>query len=157
MQAAADILTLFPKKSQNPNSAHKCPITSIQVCIESQKLSEFSCITSGSLERGYHTFQPLFLKVTDFCPWERTMRGGGVCLDNTTLPARLETRNQLRPCHCGLIPVYYWSVSFSYLRSAAGVSFDIKKACRKPYNNNLSVSNILCNVCGLSMRQPNIS
>jgi hypothetical protein len=53
---AADILTLFPKKSQNPNSAHKCPITSIQVCIESQKLSEFSYVTSGSLKRGYHTF-----------------------------------------------------------------------------------------------------
>jgi hypothetical protein len=47
--AAADILTLFLKKSQNPNSAHKCPITSIQVCIESQKLS-------GSLKRGCHTF-----------------------------------------------------------------------------------------------------
>ena len=56
MLAAADILTLFLKKSQNPNSAHKCPITSIQVCIESQKLSEFSRITSGSLKRGCHTF-----------------------------------------------------------------------------------------------------
>jgi hypothetical protein len=56
-----------------------------------------------------------------------------VCLDNTTLPARPVTRNCLRPCHCGLIPVYYWSVSFSCLRSAVGVSFDIKKACRKPY------------------------
>ena len=50
MLAAADILTLFLKKSQNPNSAHKCPITSIQVCTESQKLSEFSRITSGSLK-----------------------------------------------------------------------------------------------------------
>ena len=29
--------------------------------------------------------------------------------------------------------MYYLSVSFSYLRSAAGVSFDIKKACGKPY------------------------
>ena len=56
MLAAADILTLFLKKSQKPNSAHKCPITSIQVCIESQKLSKFSCITSGSLKRGCHTF-----------------------------------------------------------------------------------------------------
>ena len=46
----------FLKKSQNPNSAHKCPITSVQVRIESQKLSKFSCITSGSLKRGYHTF-----------------------------------------------------------------------------------------------------
>ena len=42
ISAAADILTLFSEKSQKPNSAHKCPITSIQVCIESQKLSEFS-------------------------------------------------------------------------------------------------------------------
>jgi hypothetical protein len=49
-------LTLFPKKSQNPNSACKCPITSIQVCTESQKLSEFSRVTSKSLKRGCHTF-----------------------------------------------------------------------------------------------------
>ena len=56
MLSAADILTLFLKKSQNPNSAHKCPITSIQVCTESQKLSEFSCITSGSLKRGCPAF-----------------------------------------------------------------------------------------------------
>ena len=56
MLAAADNLTLFLKKSQNPNSAHKCPITSIQVCTESQKLSEFSCITSGSLKRGCPAF-----------------------------------------------------------------------------------------------------
>ena len=34
----------------------KCPITSIQVCAESQKLSEFSHITLGSLKRGCHTF-----------------------------------------------------------------------------------------------------
>jgi hypothetical protein len=60
-----------------------------------------------------------------------------VCLDNTTLLARLVTRNRLRPRHHGLIPVHCWSVSFSYLRSAAGVSFDIKKACRKPYSNKL--------------------
>ena len=80
MQAAADILTLFPKKSQKPNSAYKCPITSIQVCIESQKLSEFSCITSGSLNRGCPPFQPLFLKITDFCPWECTMGGGHVLI-----------------------------------------------------------------------------
>jgi hypothetical protein len=56
MLAAADILTLFLKKSQNPNSAHKCPITSIQVCIESQKLSEFSRITSESIKRGHLAF-----------------------------------------------------------------------------------------------------
>jgi hypothetical protein len=56
MSAAADILTLFSKKNQKPNSAHKCPITSIQVCIESQKLSEFSCITFGSLNRGCPPF-----------------------------------------------------------------------------------------------------
>ncbi len=106
MQAAADILTLFPKKSQNPNLAQKCPITSIQVCTESQKLSEFSRVTSGSLKRGSHTFQPLFLKITDFCPWERTMREGGMCLDNTTLPAWPVTRNCLRLRHHGLIPMH---------------------------------------------------
>ncbi len=50
------ILTLFSKKNQKPNSAHKCPITSIQVCIESQKLSEFSCITFGSLNKGRPPF-----------------------------------------------------------------------------------------------------
>ncbi len=77
MLAAADILTLFLEKSQNPNSAHKCPITSIQVCIESQKLTEFSCITSESLKRGSLAFYPLFLKITDFCLWECTMGGGG--------------------------------------------------------------------------------
>jgi len=75
MSAAADILTLFSKKNQKPNSAHKCPITSIQVCTESQKLSEFSCITFGSLNRGRPPFQPLFLKITNFCPWGE--RGGG--------------------------------------------------------------------------------
>ena len=52
MLAAADILTLFLMKSQNPNSAQKCPITSIQVCTESQKLSEFSRVTFKSLKRG---------------------------------------------------------------------------------------------------------
>jgi hypothetical protein len=67
--AAADILTLFSEKNQKPNSAHKCPITSIQVCIESQKLSEFSCITFGSLNRGRPLFQPLFLEITNFWSW----------------------------------------------------------------------------------------
>ena len=56
MFAAANILTLFSEKNQKPNSAHKCPISSIQVCIESQKLSEFSCITFGSLNRGCPPF-----------------------------------------------------------------------------------------------------
>jgi hypothetical protein len=36
--------------------------------------------------------------------------------------------------------MYYSSVSFSYLRSAAGVSFDIKKACRKPYTSKRTVN-----------------
>ncbi len=52
---------------------------------------------------------------------------------SATQPAWPVTRSSLRPCNCGLIHVFYLSVSFSYLRSAAGVSFDIKKACRKPY------------------------
>jgi hypothetical protein len=77
--AAANILTLFSKKNQKPNSAHKCPITSIQVCTESQKLSEFSCITFGSLNRGRPPFQLLLLKITNFCPWGggRTVGRGG--------------------------------------------------------------------------------
>ena len=64
MSAAADILTLFLMKSQNPNSAHKCPITSIQVCTWSQKLSESSCITFKSLDRGHPPFQPQSLEIT---------------------------------------------------------------------------------------------
>ena len=36
MFAAANILTLFSEKNQKPNSAHKCPITSIQIRTESQ-------------------------------------------------------------------------------------------------------------------------
>ncbi len=58
---------------------------------------------------------------------------GGHGLISATQPARPVTRSSLRLCNCGLIYVYYLSVSFSYLRSAAGVSFDIKKAYRKPY------------------------
>ena len=68
MFAAADILTLFSEKNQKPNSAHKCPITSIQVCTESQKLSEFSCITFGSLNRGHPPFQPQSLEITQIWP-----------------------------------------------------------------------------------------
>ncbi len=68
MFAAADILTLFSEKNKKPNSAHRCPITSIQIRIESQKLSDFSCITFGSLTRGRPPFQPLFLKITNFLP-----------------------------------------------------------------------------------------
>jgi hypothetical protein len=40
-------LTLFSKKNQKPNSAHKCPITSIQVCAESQKLSDSAASLLG--------------------------------------------------------------------------------------------------------------
>jgi hypothetical protein len=75
MFAAADILTLFSEKKQKPNSAHKCPITSIQIRTGSQKLSKFSCITFGSLNRGRPPFQPLFLKITNFWTWGE--RGGG--------------------------------------------------------------------------------
>ena len=87
MSAAADILTLFSEKSQKPNSAHKCPITSIQVCTESQKLSEFSCITFGSLIRGCPPFLPPFLKITNFWSWGCTMeRRGGTWLDKCHSP-----------------------------------------------------------------------
>ncbi len=60
------------------------------------------------------------------------MRGGHVLI-NTTQPVRPVACSSLRPCNCGLIHAFYLSVSFSYLHSAVGVSFDIKKACRKPY------------------------
>jgi hypothetical protein len=51
-------------------------------CIESQKLSEFSCITFGSLNRGRPPFQPLFLKITNFWLWGGggTGEGGGSLL-----------------------------------------------------------------------------
>jgi hypothetical protein len=77
MLAAADILTFFLKKSQNPNSAHKCPITSIKVCIESQKLSKSSCITFKSLNRGHPPFQPQSWKSPSFGHEKCTMEGGG--------------------------------------------------------------------------------
>jgi hypothetical protein len=78
MFAAADILTLFSEKNQKPNSARKSPITSIQIRTESQKLSEFSCITFRSLNRGRPPFQPQSLKITRFWPWGvRGWRGGG--------------------------------------------------------------------------------
>jgi hypothetical protein len=97
----------FSEKSQKPNSAHKCPITSIQVCIESQKLSEFSCITFRSLNRGCPPFYPLFLKITNFCPWGCTMQGGGGHgLISTTQLARPVTRSSLGLYSCGLIHVY---------------------------------------------------
>ncbi len=66
MLLAADILTLFLKKSQKPNSAHQCLITSIQVCIESQKLSEFSCITFKSLIEAILPFSLNPLEITNF-------------------------------------------------------------------------------------------
>ncbi len=62
------------------------------------------------------------------------MEGGGHGLINTTLLARPGTRSSLGLSSCGLIHVYQLSVSFSYLRSAAGVSFDTKKARRRPHN-----------------------
>ena len=74
MLAAADILTLFSEKNQKPNSAHRCPITSIQVLTESQKLSKFSCVTFRSLNRGRPPFQPQSLKITSF---GHVKRGGG--------------------------------------------------------------------------------
>ncbi len=77
MLAAANILTLFSEKNQKPNSAHKRPITSIQIRTESQKLSEFSCITFRSLNRGRPPFQPQSLKITSFGQGEYYRRKGG--------------------------------------------------------------------------------
>ncbi len=82
MFAAANTLTLFSEKNQKPNSAHKCPITSSQIRIESQKLSEFSCITFRSLNGGRPPFQPQSLKITSFWPrggyYGRGRGGGGL-------------------------------------------------------------------------------
>jgi hypothetical protein len=77
MFAAADILTLFSRRNQKPNSAHKCPITYIQICTESQKLSAFSCITFRSLNRGRPPFQLQSLKITSFGHEECVGRKGG--------------------------------------------------------------------------------
>ncbi len=55
MSAAADILTLFSKKNQKPNSAQKCPITSIQVCAESQKLSYYTTRAFQRIKRYFIT------------------------------------------------------------------------------------------------------
>ncbi len=64
MFAAANISTFFPGKNQKPNSAHKCPITSVQIHTWSQKLSEFSCNTFEPLNRGHPRFLPRTLKIT---------------------------------------------------------------------------------------------
>ncbi len=66
MLAAVNILTLFSEKNQKPNSAHKCPITYIQIRTESQKMTEFSCITFMYLNRVRHPFKPQSLKITSF-------------------------------------------------------------------------------------------
>jgi hypothetical protein len=57
-------------------------------------------------------------------------------LISAALLARPVTCSSLGLNSCGLIHVYQLSVSFSYLHSAAGVSFDIKKAPGKPYNES---------------------
>jgi hypothetical protein len=77
---------LFPGKNQKPNSAHKCPITSVQIRTQSQKLSEFSCNTFeplNTLNRGHPRFWPRTLKITYIQPWGGggvAVRGGGVSL-----------------------------------------------------------------------------
>jgi hypothetical protein len=67
----------FSGKNQKPNSAHKCPITSIQICTQSQKLSEFSCITVEPINRGRPHFRPQILKITYFGHGECVGGGGG--------------------------------------------------------------------------------
>ena len=55
-------------------SAPKCPTISPQVCTWSQKLSESSCITFKSIDRGHPPFQPQSLEIGhEMC----TMEGGG--------------------------------------------------------------------------------
>ena len=55
---------IFSGKNQKPNSAHKCPITSVQIRTWSQKLSEFSCNTFEPLNRGRPRFWTRTLKIT---------------------------------------------------------------------------------------------
>jgi hypothetical protein len=62
----------FLGKNQKPNSAHKCPITSLQIRTWSQKLPESSYNTFEPLNRGHPRFWPRTLKTTQFQPW-----GGG--------------------------------------------------------------------------------
>ncbi len=59
-----EYLHLFSGKNQKPNSPHKCPITSVQICTWSHKLSEFSCNTFEPLNRGHPHFWPRTLKIT---------------------------------------------------------------------------------------------
>ncbi len=68
---------LFSGKNQKPNSAHKCPITSVQIRTKSQKLSEFSYITFEPLNRGRPRFWAKTLKITYFSHGECVGGGGG--------------------------------------------------------------------------------
>jgi hypothetical protein len=68
---------LFSGKNQKLNLAHKCPITSVQIRTQSQKLSEFSCNTFKPLNRGHPRFWPRTLKITQFSHGECVGRGGG--------------------------------------------------------------------------------
>ncbi len=67
----------FLGKNQKPNSAHKCPITSLQIRTWSQKLSEFSYNTFEPLNRGHPRFCPRTLKTTQIQPWGGGRVGGG--------------------------------------------------------------------------------
>ncbi len=83
--------------------------------------------------------------------------GGGHGLINTTLLARPVTRSSsLGLSSCGLIHVYLLSVSFSYLHSAAGVSFDIKKARRRPYSVGERAENQVFGVGNQVLRKPSV-
>ncbi len=60
-------LRIFPPffwEISKPNSAHKCPITSVQIHTWSQKLSKFSCNTFEPLNTGRPRFWPRTLKIT---------------------------------------------------------------------------------------------
>ena len=148
MFAAADILTLFSGKNQKPNSAHKCPITSIPIRTESQKLSEFSCITFRSLNRGRPPFQPQSLKITSFGHGECVGgRGGGSRIHKARLPliACGGGGGGVSNRPCSTYTQMHADLSFSYLRFAEAASFDKKSyvgavqycRCRKKRRHTL--------------------
>ncbi len=65
----------FLGKNQKHISAHKCPITSLQICTWSQKLTKFSCNTFKPLIRGRPRFWPRTLKIVQIQQWG--VRGWG--------------------------------------------------------------------------------
>jgi hypothetical protein len=120
----------FLGKSQKSISASNCPITAPKIRTWSQKLSKFSCNTFEPLNGGRPRSWPRSPDAAGL-PYHiyrrRVWEGEG-----------REGREQIRPCtKCSLHACsFILCLSFSYLRSAVEASFNIKKACRKPFSDN---------------------